>query len=123
MLRPAEKHSDFSIAELQQRGPVKLLALHGRLDGRAAQLLQQRCTQMRGPGFEHVALDLSQVTFLASSGLGVFLAETEARQEAGGSLYLVAPSQVVATVIRLLNVDRFLTMVPSLDVVLSSISA
>jgi anti-sigma B factor antagonist len=107
----------------ETHGPVMLLRLAGRVDGKAAQELQQRCAEIRNQGFVLVALDLSAVTFLASSGLGVFLAETEAFKEVGGSLHLVAVSAVVASVIKLLNVDRFLSMVPSVDALLASISA
>jgi anti-sigma B factor antagonist len=114
---------DFEMSEPQQHGRILLLELSGRLDGRAAQLLQQRCSEIRHQGFEHLALDLSKVTFLASSGLGVFLAETEEFAEAGGSLHLVAMSSVVAAVIKLLNVDRFLSSVSTLEELKSSMSA
>jgi len=114
---------DFAISGPHQHGPVTLLVLSGRLDGKAAQDLQQRCAEIRNLGYAHVALDLAQITFLASSGLGVFLAETEACKDAGGALYLVAVSPVVAAVIKLLNVDRFLSIVPSVEALLSSISS
>ncbi len=114
---------EFVISDPQQNGPVTLLVLSGRLDGKAAQQLQQRCSEIRNLGYAHLALELSEVTFLASSGLGVFLAETEACKEAGGALHLVAVSPVVASVIKLLNVDRFLNMVPSVDAVLASIAS
>ena len=125
MLRSRDRAvpEDFAISDPQQHGPVTLLVLSGRLDGKAAQQVQQRCSEVRNLGYSHIALDLAQITFLASSGLGVFLAETEACKETGGSLYLVAVSPVVAAVIKLLNVDRFLTMVPTVEALLGSISA
>jgi len=115
--------ADFRMSGPEPHGPVMMLRLTGRLDGKAAQDLQQRCAEIRDQGFVLVALDLSQVSFLASSGLGVFLAETEAFKEVDGALHLVATSPVVEAVIKLLNVDRFLSMVPSVDALLASISA
>ena len=106
---------DFRITDGPRRGSLVVLRLSGRLDGRAAQLLQQRCNEVRTQGVQHLALELSGITFLASSGLGVFLAETEEFKESGGSLHLVAASSVVASVVNLLNVGRFLSLVPSLD--------
>ena len=106
---------DFKMSEAPRRGPMMVLQLSGRLDGRAAQLLQQRCTEIRSQGVRHLALDLGKITFLASSGLGVFLAETEEFKEAGGTLYLVAISPVVASVVNLLNVGRFLSLAPTVD--------
>jgi anti-sigma B factor antagonist len=114
---------DFKMSEPQQHGPILLLELSGRLDGRAAQALQQRCSEIRNQGFQRLALDLSRITFLASSGLGVFLAETEEFAEAGGGLSLVDPSTVVSAVMKLLNVDRFLSIVSSIEELKSSISS
>lgn len=106
---------DFKMSDGKRRGSLMLLELSGRLDGRAAQLVQQRCSDLRTQGVQHLALDLSKVTFLASSGLGVFLAETEEFKEAKGGLHLVAVSSVVSSVVNLLNVGRFLSLVPSAD--------
>jgi len=108
------------MAELPRRGPLMVLQLSGRLDGRAAQLLQQRCTEIRAQGVRQLALDLGKITFLASSGLGVFLAETEEFKEAGGTLHLVGASAVVSSVVNLLNVGRFLALVPTLDDVMTA---
>ena len=106
---------DFKMSDGKRRGPLMLLELSGRLDGRAAQLVQQRCAELRAQGVHVLGLDLSHVTFLASSGLGVFLAETEEFKEAKGSLHLIAVSSVVSSVVNLLNVGRFLSLVPSVD--------
>jgi len=106
---------DFKMSDGKRRGSLMLLELSGRLDGRAAQLVQQRCAELRAQGMHVLGLDLSQVTFLASSGLGVFLAETEEFKEAKGSLHLIAVSSVVSSVVNLLNVGRFLSLVPSVD--------
>ena len=111
---------DFKMTDAPRRGPLMVLQLSGRLDGRAAQLLQQRCTEIRAQGVRQLALDLGKITFLASSGLGVFLAETEEFKEAGGTLHLVAASAVVSSVVNLLNVGRFLSLVPSVEDVLTA---
>ena len=111
------------MSEAQRRRNLVVLELGGRLDGRAAQRLQQRCAEIRGQGHLHLALELGAITFLASSGLGVFLAETEEFKEAGGSLHLVGPSSVVASVVGLLNVGRFLSILPSLEDLVSSMGS
>ena len=113
---------DFGMSEPERHGALTLIRLNGRLDGKAAQALQTNCEELRNQGLKHLALDLSQVTFLASSGLGVFLAQTEEFKEGGGSLHLVAVSSVVAAVINLLNVDRFLSMSSTIEELETSIS-
>jgi anti-anti-sigma factor len=110
------------MSEPERHGALTLIRLNGRLDGKAAQALQTNCEELRNQGFRHLALDLSLVTFLASSGLGVFLAQTEEFKEGGGSLHLVAVSSVVAAVINLLNVDRFLSMASSVEELETTIS-
>jgi anti-sigma B factor antagonist len=110
-----ESSGDFRLSELQRRDALVVLRLSGRLDGRAAQLVQRRCDEIRQQGHQNLALELSQVTFLASSGLGVFLAETEEFKEVGGSLHLVAISSVVFSVVNLLNVGRFLSIIPTVQ--------
>jgi stage II sporulation protein AA (anti-sigma F factor antagonist) len=99
------------MSEVQWQDSLVLLRLSGRLDGRAAQQVQRKCDEVRKQGIRSLALELGQVTFLASSGLGVFLAETEEFKEIGGSLHLVGISGVVASVVNLLNVGRFLSIV------------
>ena len=110
-----EGSGDFRLTEIERRDSLVVLRVSGRLDGRAAQLLQRRCDEIRKQGNRHLALELGQVTFLASSGLGVFLAETEEFKEIGGSLHLVGISSVVSSVVSLLNVGRFLSIVPTLE--------
>lgn len=99
----------------QVHGRFQVLALRGRLDAAAAQAIQKQCSALRLDGVKHVALELSKVTFVSSSGLGVFLALTEEFKEANGSFHLVAPSNTVAAVIKLLNLHRFLSIELSLD--------
>jgi len=113
---------DFQMSEPERHEALTLIRLSGRLDGKAAHALQTNCEELRNQGHRHLALDLSQVTFLASSGLGVFLAQTEEFKEGGGSLHLVDVSSVVAAVINLLNVDRFLSMASRVEELATSIS-
>ena len=107
--------SDAKALKPESHGHFKVLRLTGRLDAAAAQGVQKQCSALRNEGASNLALELSQVTFVSSSGLGVFLALTEEFKEAEGSFHLVAPSSTVAAVIKLLNLDRFLSIAPSID--------
>jgi len=55
---------------------------------------------------------MSDVTFVASGGLGTLLALTEEFGEAGGCLYLAPVSDAVSSVVKLLNLDQFLAIIP-----------
>ena len=89
--------------------------------------LTQLCRQMMGEGGKKKASIEARYNEAKSIHdklrfLGVFLAQTEEFKEGGGGLHLVAVSTVVAAVINLLNVDRFLSMGSSIEELETTIS-
>jgi anti-sigma B factor antagonist len=86
-----------------------LLRVHGCLDASNAPSFVQQCHVARKNG-RNLVLNLSGVSFIASSGIGALLALAEDMQENSGTLRLVALSTAVDSVIRLLNLDQFLTI-------------
>ena len=59
-------------------------------------------------GRVHVVLDLSGVTFIDSSGLGLLLKGFKQCKEAGGALIIVRPSEVVRELLALSKLSRLL---------------
>lgn len=59
-------------------------------------------------GATHVLVDLSAVTFMDSTGLGVLVAARRQARVFRGSFALVAPSPRVARVLSLTGLDKFL---------------
>lgn len=98
---------DFQIVDGGRHGPTTLLRVVGRLDARSAPLLQSRCAEIRGKG-ESLVINLSGVTFVASSGLGSLLTLAEEFREGPGAVRFACLSQPVRSVIDLLNLDQFL---------------
>ncbi len=111
----------FTISELEKEGRASLLNVSGRLDAPAATSLRKRCTQLWEEGHRNIALDLSGVSFIASSGVGVLLALTEELGKQGGNLYLAPVSQAVLSVIRMLNLEQFLAIHDSREAAISMI--
>jgi anti-sigma B factor antagonist len=99
-----------------QPGPtgdgVSSIRVAGRLDSASAPLLAQRCAAVAASGSDLV-LELSGVSFIASSGVGALLATAERFRESGHALTLACLPPPVAAVIQLLNLDRFLEIVDS----------
>jgi anti-sigma B factor antagonist len=112
--------TEFTLTETLREGNVAALAVAGRLDAAAAGGLRRHCTALREAGHRHLALDLSGVSFVASSGVGALLALTEEFGAEGG-LYLAPPSPAVLSVIRLLNLQQFLAIYDSQEEALSII--
>jgi anti-sigma B factor antagonist len=89
-----------------------ILRVRGRLDSTSAGMLVQKCATIRGTG-RNLVLNLSEVSFIASSGVGALLALAEQFQDAANAVRLVSLSPAVDSVIRLLNLDQFLPIAAS----------
>ncbi len=99
---------DFRIATVVL-GRATLLRVAGRLDARTTPQLLTRCSEARKPGV-HVVLNLADVSFVSSSGVGALLAIAEEARLSGGGLRISPPSTAVRSAIQLLNLDQFLTI-------------
>ena len=106
----------------ETRGKTVLLRIRGRLDAKTAPFLLQRATSYGDPG-RNLVLNLSEITFLGSSGVGVLLAIVQGFNDQSGSVRLVAPSAAVTSVVKLLNLDRFLSIDATEDAALAAIAA
>ena len=101
--------NELEILPVEERGRIAVLRLKGRLDVKTAPVLLKQARDIQTNG-QDLVLNLSEVTFLGSSGVGALLVITEQFQEQAGRMRLAAPSAPVLTVFRLLNLDRFLTI-------------
>jgi len=100
-------NESFEVSEAKSLGRTVVLRVRGRLDARAAPLLMERAAAVRANG-QNLVLNLADVSFIGSSGIGAVLAVAEQFQEQGGIVRLTSLSTSVASVFRLLNLDRFL---------------
>lgn len=113
--------AEYTLSPLSTKGPVAVVEVSGRLDAIAAQELRKRCLEARQLGHQQLALDLGQVSFIASSGIGALLAMTEEFGKVGGGLYLAPISPAVRSVIQLLNLAPYLAIYESREAALTPI--
>ncbi len=74
-------------------GPSTIITLAGDLDPATAPLLEEAIeTAMEDASVERIVLDLSQLSFVDSSGLRVFVTAREALGGRGGELILRSPT-------------------------------
>ena len=90
-------------------GGVAVLALRGKLNMVSAPAVREAITGLVGDGHSRVVVDLGDVPFLDSSGLGALIAGLKAARQAGGDLRIAAPSDQTRLVLRLTNMERVLT--------------
>jgi len=113
-------NNDLVISQLDNAGRTAVFRLKGRLDVKTSPVLLERASDVQANG-QNLILNLSEVSFIGSSGIGALLVLVEQFQEQAGVLRLVSPSPEVDAVIKLLNLDRFLVVDPSEEKALAEI--
>lgn len=89
-----------------------VLRARGVLDARSAPVLTHRCAEVRTQE-RHLVLNLSGITFIASSGVGALLALVEEFRNSASRIRLAEVSPAILAVVKLLNLDSFLHLSPS----------
>jgi anti-sigma B factor antagonist len=80
--------------QVEQVGGSAVVRAGGELDSRTVHGFDEAVTEAASLA-THVVIDLSQVTFVDSSGLGALIVARKAARERGGSVSLVSPPAVV----------------------------
>jgi anti-anti-sigma factor len=99
-------HDQIKLSEIQTPGGAVVIRVEGELTASTTPTLVKRCQSIREEG-KNLILNLAEVTFIASNGVGGLLAMVEDFRDSGQSLRLVSLSSATDSVIRLLNLDRF----------------
>jgi anti-sigma B factor antagonist len=112
----------IEIREVPQTGITAVLRVRGILDAASAQPLIARCGEIQAEG-RNLVLDLSEVSFLASGGIGALLVLSEQFQEQGGAVRFAALSASAASVVKLINLDRILGIDDTVEGALTRLAA
>jgi anti-anti-sigma factor len=86
--------------------PVVTVTISGEIDIATSRAMRDALAT--GPGPAHLEVDLSAVTFMDASGIGVLLAARQQAVDGGGSLTLRAPSVAVRRLTGVLGLDELL---------------
>jgi anti-sigma B factor antagonist len=86
--------------------PVVSVTISGEIDIATSPAMGDALAAGRGPA--HLEVDMSAVTFMDASGIGVLLAARQRAVDGGGSLTLRAPSWAVRRVTGILGLDELL---------------
>jgi anti-anti-sigma factor len=92
---------------------VKVLKLSSLLDTNQANQIRQEIGTIVESGVQIVLMDLSDVTFIDSSGLGVLVLAFKAIRAAGGRLVLCSISKQVRMLLELTGTDQIFEVFPS----------
>ncbi len=89
--------------------------LAGDLDAHAAPDLRQLLMDAVTEGCPNVVVDLTKVTFVNSTGLGVLVGGMKRAATAGSAFSLVATNAQLLQALRITGLDRCFTVYPSRD--------
>ena len=94
--------------ELDLRGDQAVVRMVGELDMATAPKLRETVIKLLQPslGVGVVILDLSEVTFVDSTGLGVLAASRQRVEREGGALVLRGPRPNTVKVLEVTGLDR-----------------
>jgi len=100
---------DFGVATTQVGG-YSVVAVTGELDVYTAPALEEALGDLVDAGSVEVVVDLTGVTFMDSTGLGLLIKALKWTREHGGSLRIVANSEKVLRVFRVTGLDSVLAL-------------
>jgi anti-anti-sigma factor len=92
----------------------QLFRLTGLLDAFSEATFRKVLSKCIDDGPKHVILDLSQIDFVDSSGLGALVQLVKKAQTLEGTLQIVSNPRVTQTV-KLVRLEKFLSLQPSVD--------
>ena len=96
-----------SHAATRQVGKVAIIDLSGRLtipDG--TELLRNRIKDLMGAGQTSVVLNLSEITYMDSAGIGELVSACSTLRKAGGNLKLVNPQERIINLLKMTNLSN-----------------
>ena len=92
----------------------QLFRLTGLLDAFSEPTFRKVMTKLLEEGPKNIILDLSQIDFVDSSGLGALVQLAKKAQGSEGTLQIVTNPRVTQTV-KLVRLEQFLSLQPSVD--------
>ena len=99
---------------------VSVVVVEGEVDVQTAAQLRQALDQEIAEGHVRLVVDLDEVTFLDSTGLGVLVGRLKLVRNASGWRRIVCSSDRILRVFRITGLDKVFGIHPSLDEALAA---
>ena len=100
---------------LERGDGITHVALAGRLDSNAAEQLEQPFFAATAAQNRPAIVDLSQIDFMASRGIGLLIASGKRLMKAGHRLVLLNPQGIVAGVLKTSKADLLVPIVHDIE--------
>ena len=107
--------ADELVLERDTRGDWTVVAVRGEVDLYTAPRLKELLAELTSAGQHRIAVDLGQVEFMDSTGLGVLVGALKRCKEGSGALALIAPRDSVSKVLTITGLDKVFSIHDSVD--------
>lgn len=105
---------DLSISS-DTRDEVTIVHVGGEIDVYTAPVLRERLDEHISEGRTHLVVDLTDVSFMDSTGLGVLVGRLKLVRVTNGSLQLVCASERILKVFSITGLDKVFQIFASVD--------
>ena len=112
----------FSIDDRAVDGETHVVAVTGEIDLFTAPEFKQRVSAPIDAGRTHVVVDLTETTFIDSTGLGVLIRGVERLNTEGGRLAVVCVDPNIVKVFEVTGLDRIFTIYSTRDEALTQVA-
>jgi anti-sigma B factor antagonist len=112
----------FSVDSTRIRDTLGLVTLSGEVDIYTAPRLKERMVQLFDAGVRDMIVDLSEVTFIDSTALGVLIGGVRRVGDNGGSISLVVATRPVERILTVTGLDHVFTIHQTRDDALADYS-
>jgi anti-anti-sigma factor len=94
---------------------VRVVQAVGILDGKHTTQLRAEIDGVLNAGVKHILLDLKEVTFMDSSGLGGLVVALKDVRSAGGKLYVCSINEQIRILFELTSMDQVFSIFANQD--------
>ena len=96
---------------VEESGSTRRIRLRGSCDLATAPSLRQTLFELTPPEVSEVVLDVTDLDFIDSTGLGVVLGAMRRLREGGGNLAIAGAQGVVRRVLEITDLDKVIPMI------------
>jgi len=100
----------FSVSSERAGDDLGIVAVGGEVDIFTAPRFKECLVELLDSGVRRVVVDLSEVTFIDSTALGVLIGGVRRAHAAGGAMTLVVVNRPVERVLSITGLDRVFSM-------------
>ncbi len=107
---PTSPWPEPSVATIESEGDDTVVTVHGEVDAYSAPQLHACLDEVTGSSRGRVVIDVKDVAFIDSSGVGVIVAAVKRLREDGRRLVLRRPTRQMAKLLEMTGLREFVTV-------------